>query len=49
MIPLSIKLTSKQLYQLLFTPQQSTIDGVLLLEGLPATRHTGVGEAITGL
>ena len=49
MILLSIKLISKQLYQLPFTPQQSTIDGVLLLEGLPATRQAGVGEAVTGL
>ena len=29
MIPLPIKLISKQLYQLPFTPQQSTIDGVI--------------------
>ena len=49
MIPLSVKLISKQLYQLPFTTQQSTVDGVLLLEGLPVTRQAGVGEAITGL
>ena len=49
MIPLSIKLISKQLYQVPFTPQQSTLDGVFLLEGLPAARQAGVGEVITGL